>query len=245
MSLVPLYWIFTSYGNVYPGPGTAWYGSPIASRFRGSSIVGMAATADGRGYWLVNTSGRVFASGDAVPNATVRRRHPISGIVAGARGGYWLYTPYGNVYPSPGGAWYGSPRASGFRGSSITGMAATPDGGGYWLVSAAGRVFAYGDAAPLSLGRRARHIKGIVAAAGGGWWLFTTRGSVSSTAGTPWYGSPRADGFRGSSIVAMAPTADGQGYWLIGSAGQVFAFGDAAWPFPQRFRHPVSGIAGG
>ncbi|MDA8046209.1 MAG: 3D domain-containing protein, partial [Actinomycetota bacterium] len=30
-------------------------------------------------------------------------------------------------------------------------------------------------------------------------------------------------------IVAMAPTADGRGYWLAGADGGVFAFGDAAF----------------
>ena len=32
-----------------------------------------------------------------------------------------------------------------------------------------------------------------------------------------------------SNIVAMVPTADGKGYWMIGSDGGVFAFGDAGF----------------
>ena len=30
-------------------------------------------------------------------------------------------------------------------------------------------------------------------------------------------------------IVGMAPTHDGQGYWLVASDGGIFAFGDAAF----------------
>ena len=30
-------------------------------------------------------------------------------------------------------------------------------------------------------------------------------------------------------IVAMAPTPDGEGYWLVASDGGIFAFGDAGF----------------
>ncbi len=33
----------------------------------------------------------------------------------------------------------------------------------------------------------------------------------------------------GSPIVAMVPTPDGKGYWLVASDGGVFSFGDAAY----------------
>jgi hypothetical protein len=32
-----------------------------------------------------------------------------------------------------------------------------------------------------------------------------------------------------SNVVSIVPTADGGGYWLIGSDGGVFAFGDAGF----------------
>ena len=46
-------------------------------------------------------------------------------------------------------------------------------------------------------------------------------------------------------IVAMAPTADGQGYWEVASDGGVFAFGDA--PFygstgAITLNQPIEGI---
>jgi hypothetical protein len=245
MSPVPLYWLYTAHGNIYPSPGTAWYRSPATNGFRGSSIRGMAATPDGKGYWEVGAAGHVFAYGDATLYAAEQHPRPISGLVAAPGGGLWLYTAYGNVWPSSGAAWYGSPYASGFRGSSITGMAATPDGNGYWLVNAAGRVFSFGDAASEPRISHAHPIKGIVAATGGGYWLYTAHGNVYPSFGRAWYRSPAANGFRGSSITGMAASPDGMGYWLVDAAGTVFAYGDAgSYPAPVH-AYPISGVAGG
>jgi hypothetical protein len=244
LSPTPLFWLYTAKGNVYNSAGTAWYGSPAGSGFHGSSITGMASTADGKGYWLVDRAGAVFAFGDATRASTTHPVHGVKGIVAAAGGGYWLYTAQGNVYNSAGTPWYGSPAGGGFRGSSITGMAATADGRGYWLVDAAGKVFAFGDAAKLPAVRHSYPISGIVAARHGGYWLYTARGTVYRSRGTALYGSPYARRFRGSSIKGMAASHDGRGYWLVDSSGAVFAFGDAPkLPAPAP-AHPVAGIAG-
>lgn len=42
------------------------------------------------------------------------------------------------------------------------------------------------------------------------------------------FGSLPGLGVRVSNIVSIMPTPDGHGYWLIGSEGGIFAFGDAA-----------------
>ena len=245
MSPVPLYWLYTAHGNIYPGPGTSWYRSPAAGGFRRSSVAGMAATADGKGYWVVGSGGRVWAYGDAAQNPAQRRPHPIIGIVASPGGGFWLYTAYGNVWGSSGTAWYGSPYASGLRRASITGMASTADGRGYWLVNAAGRVFAFGDATGYPTPRHAHPIKGIVAAPGAGYWLYTSHGNVYSSPGTAWFRSPAANGFRGSSIAGMAVTPDAKGYWLVSSRDTVFAYGDAEGLPPPPNAHPIIGLAAG
>jgi hypothetical protein len=47
-------------------------------------------------------------------------------------------------------------------------------------------------------------------------------------------------------IVGIAPTSDGQGYWLVASDGGVFAFGDALFAGSMGGRHlnaPMTGIA--
>ena len=48
-------------------------------------------------------------------------------------------------------------------------------------------------------------------------------------------------------IVGIAPTNDGGGYWLVGSDGGVFAFGDAVFQGSmggKKLNKPVVGIAG-
>jgi len=104
----------------------------------------------------------VYAYGDAAKLPALTPAHPVKGIVADPRGGYWLYTAYGNVHNSAGASWYGSPNASHTGTTSIVGMAAAPGGKGYWLVDSAGDVYAYGDAATLPALTPAHPIKGIV-----------------------------------------------------------------------------------
>src|SRR5205807_6642238 len=74
------YWLFTGAGNVYGSIGTRGFGSPAAKRIRGPHIVGMAASSDGGGYWLVGASGRIWAFGDAARLGWKPRPQPVAGI---------------------------------------------------------------------------------------------------------------------------------------------------------------------
>ncbi len=140
------FWLFTARGNVYGSAGAGWFGSvPGASA---APIVGMASAWDGRGYWLVSSSGWVYPFGDAGKRATNTHRR-VAGIVADPRGGYWLYSNTGNVYRAGGAPSYGSLPSHGIRSSSVVSMVVTWDGGGYWLISSSGRVYTFGDAAKL------------------------------------------------------------------------------------------------
>ncbi|MBF6557469.1 MAG: hypothetical protein IVW52_15170 [Acidimicrobiales bacterium] len=86
----------------------------------------------------------------------------------------------------------------------IVGMAATPDGGGYWLVASDGGVFAFGEAAFYgSTGalRLNRPVVGVVGAPyGNGYSL------VASDSGTFAFGTTPFQGSLGSSPPA-APVA--------------------------------------
>jgi hypothetical protein len=53
-------------------------------------------------------------------------------------------------------------------------------------------------------------------------------GGVFSFGDAAFYGSTGGTHLN-ESIVAMAPTPDGRGYWLVASDGGVFSFGDAAF----------------
>ncbi|MGH2719250.1 MAG: hypothetical protein ACRDJU_11800, partial [Actinomycetota bacterium] len=78
----------------------------------------------------------------------------------------------------------------------IVGIAATKDGGGYWLAASGGGVFAFGDAAfQGSMGgtRLAAPVVAITAdASGGGYWLGGADGGVFSFGDAGFYGSGSA-----------------------------------------------------
>ena len=114
-------------------------------------IVGMAATPDGKGYWLVASDGGIFNYGDA---AVLRldRRHDRSTSPSWAwrppptaRATGWSASD-GGIFNYGDAAFYGSTGGMTLN-KPIVGMAATPDGKGYWLVASDGGIFNYGDAA--------------------------------------------------------------------------------------------------
>ncbi len=105
-------------------------------------IVGMAATANGRGYWLVASDGGIFSFGNARfmgSTGGMALNQPIVGMAATADGGgYWLVASDGGIFT------YGDAQFWGSTGSihlnePIVAMTPTPDGGGYWLVAAGRR----------------------------------------------------------------------------------------------------------
>ena len=94
-------------------------------------IVGIAATPDGHGYWLVGADGGVFAYGEAVFSgslANTRINAPITSIAATSDGrGYWLAGADGGVYAFGTAGFAGSLGASGSP-NAVVGIAATPSG---------------------------------------------------------------------------------------------------------------------
>ena len=168
--------------------------------------------------------------------------------------GYWLVGADGTVYPLGAAASYGSlssstppgpPDTSGSTASDaptpagpIVGIAPTPDGGGYWLASANGDVYSFGDAsdycadsictslssAPPSGGQ----VVAITADPDGyGYWLAGADGTVYPLGGAADDGSV-ASLSSAAPIVSMAATADGDGYWLAASDGTVYPLGNAS-----------------
>jgi hypothetical protein len=110
------------------------------------------------------------------------------------------------------------------------GMAA-PDDHGYWVTSADGGVFSFGDAGfHGSLGADIHLYAPIVGMAstpdGGGYWLVAMDGGVFTFGDAGFFGS-----IGGTTppdpVVAMAVTPDGRGYWLAAAGGEIYTFGDA------------------
>jgi len=130
----------------------------------------------------------------------------------------------------------------------VVGIAETPDGAGYWLVSSDGGVFAFGTARFYgSMGGQLlnRPIVGIAATPDGqGYWLVASDGGVFNYGDAQFHGS--MGGLHLNAPVVGIASADDGGYWLAGSDGGVFNFGDASFfgsAGATPLNRPVSGIA--
>ena len=129
------------------------------------------------------------------------------------------------------------------------GIAATPDGGGYWVTSDNGEVKSYGDAAPHGdlAGKTLNEPVVSIAATpdGGGYWLDAADGGIFTFGNAHFWGSTGSLHLN-QPVVGMAPTRDGGGYWMVASDGGMFAFGDAAFEGSMGSRHlnqPIVGMA--
>ncbi len=89
------------------------------------------------------------------------------------------------------------------------GVAATPDGGGYWLVASDGGMFTYGDAAFHGSTGALKLNKPIVGMAatrdGGGYWLVASDGGVFNEGDAAFTGS--AAPFGVSDVVGVSASS--------------------------------------
>jgi 3D (Asp-Asp-Asp) domain-containing protein len=133
-------------------------------------------------------------------------------------------------------------------GNAVTGMARTPSGGGYFLATNRGAVFAFGDAGfhgSLPSGTSSKIVDIAAAPDGQGYWLVGSDGGIFN------FGSASFNGSAGGAplnqpIVGMAATPTGQGYWLVARDGGVFNFGDAGFLGSAggiRLNQPIVGMA--
>ncbi len=134
-------------GGVFALGKAAFFGSiPSVGAGPVNDVVGIAATPAGDGYYLVRSSGGVYAFGAAQfagrPSGLDK---PISGIAAGPSGGYILVGRDGGIFNYGGPPFRGSLPGLGIHGlvAPVVGIAADPDGSGYWLAGADGGVFAF------------------------------------------------------------------------------------------------------
>ena len=244
----PSSWVVTSGGGVFdqlgnPGP----FGSAAGTHLN-APVVGMAATSDGGGYWLVAADGGVFTYGDAAFHGSAGGSHlnaPVVGMAAKPDGGgYWLVAADGGVFTYGDAAFHGSAGGSHLN-APVVGMAAKPDGGGYWLVAADGGVFTYGDAA-FHGSAGGSHLNapvvGMAATSdGGGYWLVAADGGVFTYGTVNFFGSMGGQPLS-APVVGMGATRDGGGYLLVAADGSLFSFGDGPGNSPP-LNQPVVGMA--
>ena len=238
------YWLVGGDGGVF-GFDVPFFGSAASDPTRcppntvdrtrpNGTCFGIAATPDGRGYWILNgDKGKVYRFGDAGDfgepatkwAGTSREFVPVAiAIVATPSGhGYWVLEvnasgaatvdPFGDAKNFGDSQTIASKTHQGFNGMPV-GLAATPSGKGYWEVHSDGGVFGFGDA----------HFYGAV----------------------PGLTVPRGAPLPASPVVGIASTVDGKGYWIATSNGTVYPFGDAARTSDLsgiRLAKPIVGIA--
>src|SRR5439155_3364693 len=108
-------------------------------------VVGIAATPSGHGYWLATDDGKIYGFGDSLigmGNTGLGGADPVVGIAAGAGDGGWVVTRSGRVQ-----AFGSSPSLGSAIGAGpVTGIVASATGQGYFVFTAAGAVYAFGDA---------------------------------------------------------------------------------------------------
>ena len=96
----------------WPGDDPQGYVPMRYNGFTSSYMVGMASTADGKGYWLVGNDGGVFSYGDAHFYGSMGGKHinaPIVGMAATPDAhGYWLVGSDGGIFTFGDATFYGS-----------------------------------------------------------------------------------------------------------------------------------------
>jgi hypothetical protein len=102
-------------------------------------------------------------------------------------------------------------------------------GKGYWLVTATGNVYAFGDAVKYgSPGPRSTPVTAAARTAdGAGYWILYADGTVAAFGDAPNFTGPIGAVGGSDPATAMLSTADGGGVWIVSANGSVFAYGYA------------------
>ena len=215
-------------------------------------IVGMAATPDGGGYWLVASDGGIFSYGDAQfygSTGSMTLNKPVVGMAATPDGkGYWLVASDGGIFSYGDAQFYGS--TGSIRSTSRSwAWRPRPSGNGYWLVASDGGIFSYGDAQlPREYGQpraeQAGHRHDRRARAERGYFLVASDGGIFSFGSAPFFGSLGGLPLK-HPIVAATAIPDGSGYWFTDTAGLVSNFGAAKYygSAPSPLNRPIVGMA--
>jgi hypothetical protein len=173
----------------------------------------VAASPNGRGYWLVASDGGIFAFGDAAfagsTGAQVLNRPMVDMAPTPSGHGYWLAASDGGVFAFGDAAFAGSTGGH-LLVSPVTSISAATTGTGYWLAAGDGGVFSYGAA---GFHGSAAGLTGTGAAVdleptpdGGGYWMSDSNGGVFAFGDAAFFGSAGGTQLNGP-IVAMAPSA--------------------------------------
>jgi hypothetical protein len=223
---IPPWWPPTLNGEAFLHAVQAYAGSGGPTVVAGAGLPPLLGSSGGGGTGGGTTTTSTNGSGTTtttdVPTSTTV---PVSG----PSGGYRVVTSAAQVSA------FGATSSAGPSGAPglnrpIVGLAADPNGTGYWLVGADGGIFNFGGAGFFGsiggLGLNAPIVGMASSSDGSGYWLVGADGGIFATGDAPYLGSSGALTLN-KPVVGMAATPDGKGYWLVASDGGIFAFGDA------------------
>jgi hypothetical protein len=179
------------------------------------------------GYWVVSSTGAVYAFGGVADHRDVLAAGTVTDIEATPSGdGYWVVDETGTVWAHGDATFHGSApdRRSGERWTSI---ATTPTGDGYWMFSDRGRVVAFGAAPELDdlegVPLNGPILDAVATPSGHGYYLVASDGGVFAFGDAAFHGSMGGTRLN-QPVRSLVPDPDGVGYWLVASDGGVFAF---------------------
>ena len=228
---------------------------------KGSDYIGIAATVDGQGYWLVQADGAVSAFGDAHSYGSLASDEASTAKIVGIGRtydghGYWLVAADGHVFEFGDAHAYGSAPSSQTSQGPVTGIAVTPDGHGYWLLTADGHIYGFGDAHSEGAPSPAQAPYAAIAARPAGGYVVT---AANDAAAYLFPGDvPELGGGSGTALAAtlvgVAVTPSGNGAWQAGLDGGVVTTGQITSSYApfygsvlsenEQLKAPVTSIAG-
>jgi hypothetical protein len=102
-------------------------------------------------------------------------------------------------------------------------------GKGYWLVTATGNVYSFGDASFYGAGSPTTVpvVDAVATPDSHGYWLLYANGVVTPFGDAGQYGGPFGYTDFYNPATAIFRTADGEGYWVASARGDVFSYGSA------------------
>lgn len=232
--------------NVDYGPTTSYGSTESEAPFVTSHSVTITGLACGTTYQL-----RARSVDGSSNTGTSTNRSATTSACPSANDGYWVMSQNGTVYE------FGVANRGSGGGESID-IDATSDGEGYWILRSDGTVVArnapnHGNISRAGFAAGERLTSLSPTPDDGGYWAFTNKGRViqkgnaqryplNGQAGQPTDLTPFP--LQGD-IISSISTPDGKGYYMIGSDGGVFTFGNAKFhgsTGDQVLNKPVVGI---
>jgi hypothetical protein len=193
------------------------------------------------GYWILESSAKVtsfdatdFGSGGLTGTTTavgIAAKRDTSSNPTGGGLGYWIAGADGSVAAKGGATNFGNATNVHLQ-QPIVGIAARPQGDGYWLLGRDGGIFSYGPGATFhgSTGniRLNQPVVGIASTpSGNGYWLVASDGGIFAF-GDAYFAGSMGGQHLNQPVVGMTAPVTG-GYLLVASDGGMFVYGGAQY----------------